>query len=269
MLLQIHPEAAVNFNQKAEGLVSKLEIDPYQAERHPRSSFLPEINIREVKASNIVNTGYSDDFGNEIAKIFKHETDFVGLFEDNYKDLVRLGEAIYKNKSIRDRVSLKLIVQLIFEWIEMKFKQTASLTMVEYLIAECETKLREIEIWLPIAMLAIQSPFEVGKVVLKPITKEMLEVWFNHLRSDEGFRPESEARLEEWRSKFQGFAAATIKTLAEPIRASQIAIEEAERALSMLRFFPLLIESRRVFHTALYPENFCWKVLNNLKLKII
>ncbi len=35
----------------------------------------------------------------------------------------------------------------------------------------------------------------------------------------------------------QGFAAATIKLFAEPRRASEIAFEEADRVVSLLRFF--------------------------------
>jgi hypothetical protein len=48
---------------------------------------------------------------------------------------------------------------------------------------------------------------------------------------------QAQLALDEERRELQGFAAATVRLHAEPRRASEVASEEAERALAMLRFF--------------------------------
>lgn len=84
----------------------------------------------------------------------------------------------------------------------------------------------------------IQSDIRLGKVVFKTITKEMLDVW---QQRGEASLPEvsiqAQIGMNKIRQELQGFAAATIRLLAEPERATEIAFEEAEAAISLLRFF--------------------------------
>lgn len=240
MQLELHPDAAKNFDAKAEELVSKLIPDPYARQR-PEGAFEPGILIHEMpKVTEVVNTGYVSPLGgHEIAKYFWDGSQNIGLFDEGYKDLVRLAERIQKNKSIRDRVSLKLLIDLIFRWVAAKHLQTTDEAMTAQVLAECEEKLQEIELWIPIAMLGVQSELTIGKVTLKTITKEMLEPWFSALADNaiDNTKVQIEARSDKWRREFQGFAAATIKLFAEPQRASEIALEETEKAVALLRFF--------------------------------
>lgn len=241
MRLELHPDAAKNFDAKAEELVSKLIPDPH-ARRRSGGGFMPGIVIHEQpEGAEVVSTGYASPIGGkEIAKTFWDGSQNVGLFEEGYKDLVRLAEKIQKVKTVKDRVSKELLVDLIFKWVAAKHLQKADITMTGYVLAECEKELREIEMWVPVSMLSIQSDITIGRITLKTVTKEMLDPWLSAI-ADSAVGGNTAAQvgqqLDEMRREMQGFAAATIKLFAEPRRASEIAFEEADRAVALLRFY--------------------------------
>jgi hypothetical protein len=245
MHLELHPEAAKNLDAKAEELLTKLAPDPHVRRRRPEGSFVPDIVIHEISEDavlEVIETGYVNPLGREIAKTFPHDTGVLGLFGEDYKDLVRLAEVMQKAKTLRDKVSVGLLTDLIFKWIADRHRRVAELPMTGYVLGECEKQLLELEIWLPVAMLQIQSDIQIGRVTLRTITKEMIDAWHEPIKNrliEEfgGVDPQAQLSLDEERSDLQGFAAATVSLHAEPQRASEIASEEAERALAMLRLF--------------------------------
>lgn len=241
MRLELHPDAARNFDAKAEELVARLIPDPH-ASRTAGSGFTPGIVIHDQPdPAEVVSTGYASQIGgHEIAKTFRDGDRDLGLFDDGYKDLVRLAEKIQKVKSFRDAVSRELLVELIFNWVAAKHQGKADGPMTAYVLAECEKQLGEAEIWVPVAMLGIQSDIKIGRVTLKTVTREMLDPWFSAIAGKAApnrTAAQMESRLDEMRREMQGFAAATVKVFAEPRRALEVAFEEAERAVSLLRFF--------------------------------
>jgi hypothetical protein len=240
MQLELHLDAAKNFDAKAEELVSKLIPDPYARQRR-ENTFNPGVVIHELpESAEVTRSGYVSPYGGrEIAKYFWDGSQNIGLFEEGYKDLVRLAERIQKNKTFRDRVSLKLLIELIFKWVKAKHQRTTDETMTAEVLAECEKELKELELWLPIAFLNIESEMTIGRVTLRTVTKEMLEEWFELVRpfAINNTEAQIEARFDKWREDMQGYAAATIKVFAEPIRAAEIAVAEAERAVALLRVF--------------------------------
>lgn len=245
MRLELHPEAAKSFNAKAEALLTKVAPDPNMPRPRQRGSFVPDIVIHEMSedaVQEVLATGYVNSLGREIAKTFPHGSGMLGLFGENYKDLVRLAEAVQKVKTLRDKVSVELLTDLIFEWIAGRHSRSTDAQMTGYILGECERRLLELEIWLPVAMLHIQSDIKIGRVTLRTISKEMIDAWhgpmIERLNSEfGGVEPRAQLSLDEERSELQGLAAATVKLHAEPGRASEIAHEEAEMALAMLRFF--------------------------------
>jgi hypothetical protein len=232
----------MNFDAKAEELVSKIVPDPFAKQQGTEEAFVPGIVIQDLpedEVIEVITTGYVTPLGTDIAKTFKHGSDVLGLFGEDYKDLVRLAERMQKIKTLRDRVSIGLLIDLIFKWITGRHQQTATMLMTRYVLGECEKELREIEVWIPVAMLNVQSDLQFGKVTLRTITKEMLDVWFAaNAESAVGRTPEEvRQRLDDLRRELQGFAAASIRVFAEPRRASEIAFVEAERSVAVLRFF--------------------------------
>jgi hypothetical protein len=157
VILELHPEATKNFDARADGLLTKLTPDPYAQRSKREGRFMPDIFIREVEFP-VVNKGYSHPLhGREIAKTFQDGEEVMGLFDEGYKDLVRLAEKIQKAKTIRDKVSVKTLTELIFKWVSDRHRRLTDLPMTRHVLPECEGMLREAEIWVPVATLHIQS----------------------------------------------------------------------------------------------------------------
>ena len=180
--------------------------------------------------------GYIDGFGKEVAKGIRVQGKKMGLFNQAYKKLMLLAESLQRVKPLWNSVSVEVLADLIFDWVMSRYQKNTDLTMIEYVLAECEREIKEIEIWVPISNLLIESEFTIGKVSFKTVTKPLLDAYL----------PRDEEKI---RKDLQGYAAASMKLTAEPKRAHQIVFEEAEKALLLLLFFsPVNFEPTRISH---------------------
>ncbi len=158
-------------------------------------------------------------------------------------------------------VSVSFIKNSIFDWMRGKYLNEFSCPIIEYISRICEKKVTESEIWIPLAYTYIQSEVKIGKIILKTITKEMLNEWIDRWDMVNGIKKKAKSEfMEEYQEKLQGLAAATISLYAEPQRANEIAIEEAEKAASILRIF-----SPGVFHPKVIS---CCTLIGNEHIKI-
>ena len=152
-------------------------------------------------------------------------------------------------KAIRPRntVSVECLTELIFEWLKGKYQEKTLPLMTEHVLAASESRIEEIAMLIPISSLRIQSSFSIGRATFVTLTRQVIDGWQAQLTSNKPEFTESiEKLMTRWRKEMQGYAAAMVKIEAEPIRASQVAFEEAEKAVSLLRFF-----SRTNFHPRL------------------
>jgi hypothetical protein len=108
--------------------------------------------------------------------------------------------------------------------------------MTEYVLAEIEPKIENLEVWIPIAATRIQSEFEFGNMRIRTITRAMIDEWEADARRAHPDASEGhDVFFERWRKALLGFAAATIELHAEPTRAYELASAEAERTIALLR----------------------------------
>jgi hypothetical protein len=240
MKLSLNDEAAKNFDKKAENLLTEISARPTPDRRSGPAD--PDLyvsaHIPEKDLIGGIKFGQMDYLGRESAKFWDEGITEIGLFEEGYKNLVRIAEGMQRTEALRDKVSVELLTDLMFDWLEKRYKKVLTIPMTEYVLGECEKRVEELEIWLPISELTIASEIVIGKITLKTITRKMMDDW---QAQGPPKTPEHEAMVKQFidqrRREMQRKAAATIKLVAEPERASQIAFEEAERAISMLRFF--------------------------------
>jgi hypothetical protein len=260
MTLKLNSDAVKNFNKKADELLLQLAPHPSPPRRRNKIPAVPEIHVsatfteENIIGELLTNRFVADQNGDVVGRFFEHNDGFVGLFGEGYKNFLRLSEGMQKAKELRHTVSNQLLTDLIFSWLQGKIVNQISSPMTEFVLTECEKQIQEMELWLPIAWLQIQSEISVGKITFKMVTREMLDTW--QARVPPPSSPEEEAAMnqhfEQERHELQGYAAATIKLLAEPQKASDIAFEEAENAISLLRFFsPANFSPRRVSYCTL------------------
>jgi hypothetical protein len=240
--LEIHSQASKNYNRKAEGLVKLLQPIPDNY-RHKGGRPNPNIHtVHQFTPENIgeMEFGWRDFTGKVVAKAFDDGGQMLGLFDGDHADLVRLTEGMQKSIAPHSVVSLQALHDLIFEWVKLKHQGSSTPTMTEYVLSECEKLIKEVEIWIPISLLYIQSPFSFGKVSFRAITKDMMDEWEKRALSKASDVAEEESirkGFERYRKEFQGLAAAIIKVEAETEQAHEIAFEEIDRTMSILRFF--------------------------------
>lgn len=240
--LKLYPDAVRNFNDRANNLLSKIGPIPTKLLCGIGSSFRPDSFVSGyIKENDIIGEmklSIVDHIGKECAKIFKHNGKEIGLHSDNYKELVKLAKEIQRAETFYKTVSVTFVKTLLFEWMKEKYENKTTLLMTEFLIAKCEERLKELEIWIPIAMTYVQSEIKIGKVVIKSITKNMIDQWqkdcFNNINKDES---KIEEHFKKIRKNLQGLAAVTATLFAEPLRAFEIAFAEAEKTISILRFY--------------------------------
>jgi hypothetical protein len=243
----LHPEATKSFNKKAEGLFQRVVLDPHdKAATHV--GFEPDVMSHSIPAEDI-HSFSSDHYvagplNREIAKTFVINGTTFGLFGEDYKDLVRLAETLQQTKTLNKVVTIQFLVDSIFTWIATGHKGGSAVPMAEAVLADVEEAVQEVELWLPIAMLYIETAFVIGRIKLKTITKEMIDDYhqatIDQIRKDgHQIGPELEQHFRVERQELQGLAAATITVQAEPRRAMEIAFEEGENSLALLRLYSL------------------------------
>ncbi|MDX6528919.1 MAG: hypothetical protein QOH41_1209 [Blastocatellia bacterium] len=249
MPLQLHAEATKNFNRKAEELFQRVVFDPHTRLEHGQESgFRPDIVRHEIPREDVISltrdSYVAGPLQKEIAKTFSLNDSVLGLFGEDYKTLVRLAESMQKTTILRDKVSVRFLINSIFKWIAMSYQRTDVTPMTDSVFAEAEQAIQEIELWLPVAMLYVETEIVLGKVTLKTITKEIIDEYhsasIDHIRKDgHEIGPELQQHFRTERQELQGLAAATINVHAEPIRAGEIAVDKAESSLAILRLYSL------------------------------
>ena len=256
MKLTIHPEAAKNCNTKAEDLVRRLQRAPERFSRD-RGPSNPDIHsIHTFTPENIIGEmgfGWSDFMGNTIATAFEQGNELVGLFEDDFAQLIRIAEAMHK--SLRPPViTVQLLTNLLFDWVRETHRKTINISMMDYVLPECQKRITEAEIWIPISHFFIPHPFVFGRITFRAITKAMMDDWetsaLSKCTTDEE-RTAVKTGMERRRRKFQALATATMKIEAEPDRAYEIAYEETDKSVSLLRFFsPAMLDPAKTSYSA-------------------
>ena len=240
MKLILHPDAVKNFNDKVESLKLELSLIP-DDHLASKDTFKPDRPISAVIAEEdaFKNARYSlvDGIGVETAKYFPIEGKCIGLQGDSLKKLVKIAQEMQKIKELFARVSVDLLSDFIFDWIKDRYANTTNLSMVDYVLKKVEESIQEFEIWIPIAMLSIESEIQIGKVLLRPLNKEIFDKWRTKIENDPVDKEKNLILLEKERKELQGFTVAIMKISAEPKRMAEIAFEEAEKSISLLRFF--------------------------------
>ena len=237
--MQLNEHAVRAYNEKAMSLLQQLTTGPTQPPVTGDSTFQPDVHIsgtftdkdiRDLKMSR------RDREGNEVSRTFYHEGKAIELAGEGYQVLKRVAEGMRKAPDLRDAVSVPLLIDLIFDWIETRYKDATSLSMTEFVLQQASQKIREFEVWIPISSTRIQSEFEFGNMQIRTITRDMVDEWETRDRQE---HPEASTAqdvfFEKWRKALLGLAAATMKVRAEPMRAYELASAEAERTLAILR----------------------------------
>lgn len=239
-MINLHPDAQNNFNEKAASLISCLKTIPPSPSQ--KTSFSPDVHVKHhITDKDIIgdiSMGAVDWLGNPVAFYFKEGTNRIGIEGEDYKQLLKVAEGLFKIKDIKETVSEKTIQKILCSWIKEKCFNTDFATFTDYLLSEISDIVEEVTAWCPISNLCTQASFRIGKVIFEPITKQIIDKWEQEwMAKDDDNKDAVKKMIDKEYRRFQGYTAATLKIKAEKERANEILIEETSKALSFLRIF--------------------------------
>ncbi|SCX57355.1 hypothetical protein SAMN03159363_1820 [Variovorax sp. EL159] len=202
--------------------------------------FETERPITTVTDREIVGpiTFWGKEVGGEDAFMFiRQEEKSYGLRESDYEALDGLIDAVMKSNWARAGLSREFVEQAFCEWARERFF-TAGEFFPKALSVAARGSLKKIEVWAPIANMEVEQGFDFGPVRVESITATAME---DLLRRVPSTRPEQEKQVnqlfERLRREFQGYAVVVVSIEAEPIAAQKRALQIAQDAVSLLRFF--------------------------------
>jgi hypothetical protein len=238
-MLDIHPNAAENYNKKANHLLTFIrDIEPSK-EQFP--SFNPRIHSKIlIDKSIFLNAPIHrvKNINNDTTRLYMSSNLSIGIIEDGCLELTKLTKSMFTDKKINHKVSIKTLDLILCTWIIAKFADSSHCSFLEFLRAYLEEKICEYEIVIPIEFLHIERSFVLGNINFKPFSKESIdEIESRAIEQVKDQEDLTRTIFDENIRKFQGYAVASILLEAEPRRAYEIAIEETNLALSMLRIF--------------------------------
>lgn len=241
MSLNIHPSAASNFDTKAAAFVDLIKEIPaasasqpsFPSERHVAASLTDKDIIGEIK---IATTDYR---GRIIARFFQTNEKQYGLEEESYLKVIELAEALQGLPTIRSKLSTSFIETTLFTWIKKKFdKEDVVTSFTNFLDQQATASIETITLWTPVANLEIEVPFPLSRSELRPLSKKMIDQWEQKVITLSSVNRDAVTVLfDDLRKKYQGLAAVVTTVNAEPERAHEFAMEEAERITSVLGIF--------------------------------
>lgn len=187
----------------------------------------------------IGSTSFStiDGFGKEKSKFFESDKGFIGLADSDYDAYENIIERIAIRADVKTYLSREYIGSTLFKWFEGLYKGTLpqSVGFTQYLIECSENDVKDIKIAVPISYLDIEESFKVGRVVFEFYTKEFFDDFEAAVASrNPSFEKDG---LRNIRREYQGVVFASLVVCAEKERACEIATEETEKAITLLRFF--------------------------------
>lgn len=240
MKLPFHPSARENFDKKAVELHSLVvEAADLQGDAPTFPSELPiagEISTKDMIGE--VESGEVDYKGRTVSRYFIFNNLRYGLVGSAYAQLIALAEKIQRHQNIGDQVSLDSLEKWIFRWLKENFRKELPLpSCCDYLAGIAGSTIQKITTWTPIAFLEVEHSFEIGNVEIRPITSQVIEGWVQALPSTPDQTSLKNSVLTHLKGNFQGLAAAVMRVDAEPARATERALEEAQLAVSLLGKF--------------------------------
>ncbi len=236
-------EAQEFFNRKAEELLELLR--PEQESQHQKRNITTSEDhasrgTLDITISDTLQYSTINMIGEETSRFFHAKSGYIGLSEDCYSKFDVLAYNIANKSSLKDAVSKSFIKDSLFDWLEKRYKGELSnnVDFVNFLITKTKETIKTRKIALPISNLAIEKPFEVGNVLFDFFAKELFDQLERTIEANSRDERESKQRfINRIRKKYQGVVYASISIEAEIKKSIEIAKQETEEALVVLRFF--------------------------------
>ena len=252
---RIHPNAVTNFDRKASSIVKGVSFRPHQADEPPigeagigesgstqTQSSGPDFYVSRVftQADIIgeVTLGQVDMDGNRVSYQWHDESGQFSISDHNYLDVRGLAAQLLKIRDIGSAISRKTVEELICEWVRQSYTKINKQNFIEFFCKEAGKRVCKFQVWTPIHYLSIHKPFKLGVVDFVPINRTLLDEWERQaLIQAQEHQEKIKQHFEKNVRPIQGHAAAVMEVTAEKQKAYDLLLNEANRALGLVRIF--------------------------------
>ena len=264
----VHKNAIENLNKKALSIVGRVSSVRIEEESTTKtegddasngpgsapsgSGFSPDLHVSgAITESDFIGEpriGKSDLFGNIVSQEWRDKNEKHEIYPELYIEIKILAGQLLKHKEIGPFISIGMTEQIICDWVRQYHSKKTKHSFFDFFRAEAKSMVRGIQIWTPIHGLCIEKPFRVGHVAFVPIYKKLIDDWKIEWAKKINGLPISEEEkksridgineyMEDKIRKMQGYTAAVMTLNAEPDKANDVLLREANKALSLVRIF--------------------------------
>ena len=248
MHIAVHPEAARRADELATRALDGLVDGRLTGSTHtigyspplPTAGVFDDTNIKGPILGSTV-----DRFGRDIERSYLDANRAFVLRGAAFGDYEKAVLTLHGQRHVKEVASEKTLRTLAFEWIYGTHLHGPAQAFCEYVLQKLGALVQEVEIVLPIVGLHIHAPTKIGRVVIGDILPSELSDWRERSRRGaEKLATMVDVAHDKLDRTLQGRAAARFKVTAEPEHAADLAVEQAELSLAVLRlasdgaFFP-------------------------------
>lgn len=249
-----HPDAARNFAEKGTRLRGELHPTEPTATGGP-PLFATDVHVAATLGPDEIESfgpmGQMDYRGVETSRFVPVGDRHLGFAGEDFKAVVSLAEAMQRTSNLREKVSLNAVTDAVVRWL-VDPEGVGDDNLPAFVLRTTEALVEERTILVPIHHLSLDEPFQVGRVQLRPISREVLTEWFREAASRWDEPIDLTPAENRWRQRMQGWASAALVIEAERERADEAATWEADRAICALRMFhPAMFDPRFRCHTTI------------------
>ncbi|HHE37638.1 MAG TPA: hypothetical protein ENL20_03580 [Candidatus Cloacimonetes bacterium] len=240
-IFQLPKKAEEHFNKRAKEFLYKLRPVNLNSNNKiilPKTSQSEEfaIQINKKDIINLRTTGQFDQFGNKIVSCFPSKQGYVGLDGNDLKEFLNFIETLSIRKELRDLLCYKFLQETTFKWFEKVYNGEikSQNNYTDYLHSEIKLNVKERKISIPILHLSLEKSFIIGNIQFEVFSKKFFDLWEQSLNK---CKKDNSKMLTKVRQNYQGVVFASLKAFADKNKCIEIAKQETERSLMILRIF--------------------------------
>ena len=233
---QLHPDAKTRFDNLARALLDLVTTFRGSA-RSAGSGFSPKTftqhRLADADIVGDIQCRYEDRDGKETGIAVAQAGGLrTGLIDSGYKKLEALAAAMARTQPFKSTASQAFLTDQLFDWVIHKRRGHDSAGCVDFVLDALGKAVVEHRLLFPVSDLYVQSPLTLGSVCVSTFPESIFED-LESKRSD----PKCAQLAKSLRQDFQGGAVVEATVVAEPIRAQELACQQVDLAIGVLRFF--------------------------------
>ncbi|MGB2867281.1 MAG: hypothetical protein WBD36_02425, partial [Bacteroidota bacterium] len=241
MKITLPKPAEEYLNKKADEFLMLLRPPPDHKDRPKRSLSSSykhiDLHLTAEQVGQTLLSGTVDGFGNDTSRFFPTPKGSIGLVASDYSSFESLVEQIANRSEIKPLLSNRYVADTLFHWFEGRYigKLSSSDPFVSFLLNSAETDIKNHRVAIPLSNFVIEKSFTLGNVLFDFYTSDFFDNVEKTLTQRNPRRALDD--MKRLRQEYQGVVFAITKVNAEQERCIEVATEETEKALAVLRFF--------------------------------